>query len=161
MPARKRTAIYLDSPGGHLYEGLRLGRFFHESKIKTVIEGNEGTCASACALAFLGGRDAVSSKSWRAKSSSSRLGFHSFSRSFDHNKAYSSKDMEAVLQRAQFVVLDIADYLRAIDTDLEFLRVMFRASSDEMNWITNDEALKIGVHVWDERNKAMIDALNR
>ena len=158
LPKRKRTAVYLDSNGGNLYEGLALGKYFYESKIKTAIEGNVGACASACALAFLGGRDEVTGKPWRAKSSTSRLGFHSFAASFDFKKSYSAKDMESLLQSAQFVVLDIADYLRAIGTDLEFLRIMFRAASDDMNWISNQEALQIGIHVWDERNREMVDS---
>ena len=43
---KKNTAIYLASPGGDLYEGIRLGLFFKERRIKTVIEGGNG-CASA------------------------------------------------------------------------------------------------------------------
>ena len=158
MPRRKRTVIYLDSPGGNLYEGMKLGRYFFQEKIKAVIEGRNGICASACALAFLGGRDEVTGKPWRAKSSTSRLGFHSFSSQFEDSRAYSADDMRKLLQRSQFVVLDIADYLRAIGTDLEFLRIMFRAASTEMNWITDSEALKIGVHVWNENTKSMIES---
>ena len=55
-PIRATTAIYLASPGGSLYEGMRLGLLFKEHRIKTVVEGDE-VCASACALAFLGGHD--------------------------------------------------------------------------------------------------------
>lgn len=158
MPKRRRTVVYLDSPGGNLYEGMKLGRYFSAEKIKLAIEGRNGICASACALAFLGGRDEVTGKLWRAKSSTSRLGFHSFSSQFEDSRAYSAEDMRKLLQQSQFVVLDIADYLRAIGTDLEFLRIMFRASSTEMNWITDSEALKIGVHVWDESAKSMIES---
>ena len=158
MPKRRRTVVYLDSPGGNLYEGMKLVRYFFEEKIKVAIEGRNGICASACALAFLGGRDEVSGKPWRAKSSTSRLGFHSFSSQFEDSRTYSAEDMRKLLQRSQFVVLDIADYLRAIGTDLEFLRIMFRAASTEMNWITDNEALKIGVHVWDESAKSIIES---
>jgi hypothetical protein len=51
---RKNIAIYLASLGGNLYEGMELGLYFRQNRIKTVVEGGQD-CASACALAFLGG----------------------------------------------------------------------------------------------------------
>ena len=51
LPPKKNAAIYLASGGGNLFEGMRLGTFFRESRIKTVIEGGE-ECASACALVW-------------------------------------------------------------------------------------------------------------
>ncbi|WP_234050945.1 MULTISPECIES: hypothetical protein [unclassified Xanthobacter] len=154
-PARKRTAIYLNSPGGNLHEGMALGRAFHELGVRTVIEGNGAGCLSACALAFLGGRDG-SGAPWRAKSSSSELGFHSFRSRFPADRTYSANDMAALEQRTQRTVLDVADYLRAIGTDLDFLRIMFRASADEMNFVSNDEALRIGIKVWDEKSRRFL-----
>jgi hypothetical protein len=44
---------------GSLIEGLKLGYLFKDMRIKTVVEGDrpKNLCASACALAFLGGHD--------------------------------------------------------------------------------------------------------
>jgi hypothetical protein len=63
-------AVYLNSPGGTLYEGMRLGRMFKDERIKTVVEGGE-MCASACAIAFLGGRDRQGVK-WMSSTTTSR-----------------------------------------------------------------------------------------
>ena len=56
LAKKPNVVVYLNSPGGNLREGMRLGRFFFQNKIETVIE-SKTQCASACALAFLGGRD--------------------------------------------------------------------------------------------------------
>jgi hypothetical protein len=57
LPPNKSVAVILNSPGGNLDEGLKLGRFFHRARISTFVLGYGGGCASACAIAFLGGRD--------------------------------------------------------------------------------------------------------
>lgn len=46
------TVIFKNSGGGSFDAGLDIGKFIAEKKIKTVAEG---ICASACAIAFLGG----------------------------------------------------------------------------------------------------------
>ena len=77
--AKPNTAIYLSSPGGSLIEGLKLGYLFKEMRIKTVVEGDRpnNLCASACALAFLGGHDSQA-RPWRSSTTSSLLGYHQF-----------------------------------------------------------------------------------
>ena len=84
LPKKPSIVVYLNSPGGNLAEGMRLGRFFYQNKIETVVE-SKTACTSACALAFLGGRDNGSGKPRRTKFSTAGLGFHSFSREFDEN----------------------------------------------------------------------------
>ncbi|MBV9348014.1 MAG: hypothetical protein JOZ70_13535 [Pseudolabrys sp.] len=159
LPNKPRTSVILNSRGGKIDEGIKLGRFFYRAKIETIImKGAE--CLSACALAFLGGRDARNGKHSRTKSSAGVLGFHSFSKSFDREKAYSADDMAALVQDAQNKVLDIADYLADIDTNLDFLRVMIRASSSTMNIVSNDEALAADIRVWDEQEQALVSPDN-
>ena len=87
LPKKPTVVVYLNSTGGNLREGMRLGRFFFHNKIETVVE-SKTACASACALAFLGGRDGVTGKPHRTKASTSGVGFHSFSREFDKDKNY-------------------------------------------------------------------------
>src|SRR5215470_16854812 len=41
LPPKRNIAVYLNSPGGNLYEGMRLGRMFKDERIKTVVEGGE------------------------------------------------------------------------------------------------------------------------
>lgn len=46
------TVIFKNSGGGSFEAGLQIGKLISGKKIKTVVEG---ICASACAIAFLGG----------------------------------------------------------------------------------------------------------
>ncbi|MFG1347258.1 hypothetical protein V5F59_20395 [Xanthobacter autotrophicus DSM 431] len=154
-PRKPRMAIYLSSPGGNLYEGMKLGLAFHQLGVRTVIEGNGAMCVSACAIAFLGGRDS-DGKPWRAKSSSSELGFHAWKSQFQPTRTYTADDMYTLEQETQRTVLDVADYLRSVGTDLDFLRIMFRASASDMNYVSDSEALRIGIKVWDEKSNRFL-----
>ena len=52
----QHTRVFLNSGGGFLDHGYQLGRIFRSREISTVIA--EGmSCASSCAVAFLGGRE--------------------------------------------------------------------------------------------------------
>lgn len=79
--------IHLNSPGGNLYGGMELGRMIRKARLTSEVlsysprrPGEEfwspmerpGLCASACALAFLGGER-------RHLAEGSILGFHQFS----------------------------------------------------------------------------------
>ena len=59
LPPNKSAAIILNSPGGSLLEGMKLGGFFYRARIATFVLGYGGGCHSACAIAFLGGRAAI------------------------------------------------------------------------------------------------------
>lgn len=154
LPKKPTVIVYLNSPGGNLREGMRLGRFFYENKIETAVE-TKTACASACALAFLGGRD-DNGKPHRTKSSNSGLGFHSFSREFD-NKSYSADDLKIVVQQTQTQVFLVAEYLKSIDADLDIVRLMLKAQANQMNYISNDEALSLNIRVWDDKRNQLVD----
>jgi hypothetical protein len=135
---RRNVAIYLASPGGSLYEGMRLGMFFKENRIKTVVEGGE-ICASACALAFLGGRD-NQGRPWRSSSSNSLLGFHAFA------SADSSLQDE---NETEMVVSHVLAYGREVDAPLELLILNFATPSNTMYWLDQDEICSLGIKLWD------------
>jgi hypothetical protein len=135
---RKTTAIYLASPGGALFEGMRLGLFFKNNNIKTVIEGGE-VCASACALAFLGGRD-NEGRPWRSSSSNSYLGFHAFS---------SAENPLRDENETQMVVAQVLDYGREVDAPLELLILNFATPSSSIYWLTQNEICSLGIKLWD------------
>jgi hypothetical protein len=99
LAKKPNVVVYLNSTGGNLREGMRLGRFFFQNKIETVVE-SKTQCASACALAFLGGRDETG-KPRRTKASTGGVGFHSFTREFDKDKNYSADDLKTVVQMTQ------------------------------------------------------------
>jgi hypothetical protein len=71
--------IRLSSQGGDLWEGMKLGEAIRKAWFKTVV-GQHATCASACALAFLGGtsRYATGIGVGRVLEKGALLGFHNF-----------------------------------------------------------------------------------
>jgi len=79
LPKKANTAVYLSSLGGSIAESLKLGYLFKQLRIKTVVEGDRpnNVCASACALAFLGGHD-LQGRPWRSSTTNSLLGYHQF-----------------------------------------------------------------------------------
>ena len=46
--------VYMNSNGGYLADGFKLGRLFRKHATQTRVTGGQ-TCSSACAIAFLGG----------------------------------------------------------------------------------------------------------
>ena len=153
------VSVILESPGGHLAEGLLLGTLFHEAKVTTVVRGGGSICYSACAVAFLGGREPRSGKPMRVKMSGGKLGFHQFARrTFDPLKIYTKADYDAQVAEAQEVTRDIVRYLKSIGEDLSKLQLMLRAPSEGMNVISNEECLQRGFHVLDEPTGKLIEA---
>ena len=71
--------IKLSSPGGNLFEGMALGEAIRRARFNAVV-GRGTTCASACALAFLGGtaRYATGTGPGRTLEFGGWLGFHGF-----------------------------------------------------------------------------------
>jgi hypothetical protein len=157
LPQTKSMTVYLDSTAGSLDEGIVLGRFFHQAKMRTVIAGSPARCVIACALAFLGGRDAATGKPWRVKTSSGQLGFYSFQFTSTDKSEFTDKEMADAVVSAQRVVLRIADYIQEIRDDLTFLQLLFKRSDTKMNLVSNEEALKLGIYVLDEKSGEMID----
>jgi hypothetical protein len=155
------VSVILHSPGGSLREGLELGEFFYKARISTFVMGYGGLCASACSLAFLGGRDAKTGKPSRVKMNGGRLGFHQFnvSRSeADKAKVYSKADMEATLKGTRSVTFAIMTYLTRIQEDMAKLHLMLKAPSDDMNFISSAEALALGINVMGEDADEFIQA---
>ncbi|MCE6949658.1 hypothetical protein [Cereibacter sphaeroides] len=99
-------AVTLQSPGGDLMEGMRLGEAFREAIVVTNVR-REQTCASACALAFLGGTFAytVSLGVFRQIEPGAHLGYHGFSVDQDQAGLVS-----ATLEQARQANAVIRDY---------------------------------------------------
>lgn len=155
LPKGRQIAVSLNSPGGLIDEALRMGRHFHANRIRTYVTGRGHECASACALAFLGGRDG-SGSAFRVKGSGAKLGYHGFRR-IVADKEFTVADMHEAVATTQRVLLSIADYLTSVDADIEFMSMMLEAPNGAMNYVDDAKALQIGVHVLDETN-AMLRA---
>ena len=76
--------ITFNSTGGNLVEGMKLGLWINEEYIPTRLKAGD-ICASACTLAFLGGRKryAVASAPHRVIEAGSHLGFHGYRQNQD------------------------------------------------------------------------------
>jgi hypothetical protein len=162
LPPSKPVAIILNSTGGSLDEGMKLGRFFHRAGISTFVLGYGGGCYSACATAFLGGRDREGRPS-RIKMTGGNLGFHQFNRSRTPEEAakkYTKADMERELFVTRAVALNIIQYLSDIGEDMSFLHLMLKAPAAEITLLSNEDAVTYGIHVMDERNDQVIDSGN-
>ncbi len=62
-----------------------------------------------------------------------------------------------MLQRTQTEVFNIAEYLRGIETNMDVLRIMLGAPSSAMNFISNDDAIELGIAVWDSKTGKPVD----
>ena len=51
----------------------------------------------------------------------------------------------------------VAEYLKAVNADLDLLRVMLRAAANEMNYLSNDDALAANIRVWDEKRNQVVE----
>lgn len=154
---RKNIAVYLDSDGGFLLEGMELGRLFRDRQIKTVIEENK-LCASACALAFLGGFNKNSGLPWRTKTSNSGLGFHTFYNEFANNEMFSAEETSMLIRVSQLIILEIITYFEEMNVSTKLLKKTLSTDNDEMYWVNNSEALDYGFHVWDTKTDKLINA---
>ncbi len=155
LPKKPNTVIYLESPGGNVQESMLLGKFFYQNRIVTRVDAKK-VCASACAIAFLGGRGA-DGKPQRIKSSTGKLGLHSFSREFPDDRRYNSDDMKQLLQNAQTQVGVLTEYVRSVEADQDVMRIMLTATHSQMNFIENDDAIGLGFQVFDEKTQAFVD----
>lgn len=145
LPRKKTTAVYLASPGGSLYEGMNLGMFFSQNRIKTIVEGGED-CASACALAFLGGTD-NNGDPWRSSSDNSRLGFHAFSN--PDQQVGNSNDIQSV-------VADVLAYGKNVDAPLEILIINFATPSHDIYWLSQEEICYLKIRLWSNTSNKFV-----
>jgi hypothetical protein len=139
LPTKANTGVYLASPGGDLYEGMKLGRLFRKRRLKTIVEGGQ-TCASACALAFLGGVD-KRGRRWMSSTTTSRLGFHAFRNSDGTTMA----DTDVT----QAVVADILTYADEVQAPRPILIRAFGTPARTVAWLGAEELLGLGIQVWD------------
>lgn len=158
LGAGRQIVVRLDSTGGAIDEAMRIGRHIHANRIRVEVVGKGSSCLSACALTFLGGRDA-SGITWRVKGADAEIGFHGLKRLVP-DKEFTVADMQEAVATTQHSLLAIADYLTAIGADIEFMSMMLEKSNSEMNYLSDEKALKLGVHVLQERTGQLTRAQN-
>lgn len=117
--------VYLDSPGGSLLEGLKLGKVIRDTGLYTYVgrrKGSEvlgapGECLSACSLAFLGGR-------FRWIVAGSTYGVHRF---------YAAQKSPLDGDIAQMMSSVIVSYLQEMGVDPRLFSEMSFTGSDAIN----------------------------
>ena len=125
------STIALNSGGGLLSDGYALGRELRRLGISATVEPN-ATCASSCAVAFLGGKR-------RIVSSSGTVMFHA--PYFDGENAYGKRDISCDVGREALAELN-AYYREMTDADTGdrlFERTMWYCSASD-GWVITGAA---------------------
>lgn len=120
--------VILSSPGGSLTAGITIGATIRAKRFDTLIAENT-RCASACALAWLGGNR-------RYLTTTSQIGFHSSYVKIGDYKRISLSGNELV-----------GRYLRALGTDDRAFSYITGPGPDEIQWLSVRDALRIGISV--------------
>lgn len=148
-PFRQHNILYLNSPGGNLAEGIKLGRLLRELGFTTAIgrtvpldgglgsgslEFKDASCISACAYAFLGGK-------FRALEFSDEevcLGFHQF---YNPTLANGGDNSVSVAQTSTQKISGIViEYLNEIDSDARIYSFASQFVGAEVGCISQEES---------------------
>jgi len=158
----KRIIAILDSPGGDVVQGEALGRFFWDARIPTMVLG--GTlCASACTYAFLGGRNPTTGNPLRILALGAKLGFHRFRPDGMPERAYTKAELENVSRETQQIIYRNLQHLIYVHAPLDILKLNTGTVSEQVNFITEGDALNYGIAVLDARtgNLVLPDNIDR
>jgi hypothetical protein len=123
------SVVKLSSPGGNLFEGMALGEAIRAERFLAVVSRGT-TCASACALAFLGGtsRYATGTGPGRILEFGGRLGFHGFESSNDKLVLLNES-----IETSRIVTALILEYAqRMAGVDVGWLSRALSVSSDNL-----------------------------
>jgi hypothetical protein len=153
---KNRVAILMNSGGGIYQEGIAMGRLLYKAKVSTFVVGSGGACLSACAMAFLGGRDSVTGEPLRAIIQGGSLGFHQFRLVFPPERKFTKADLERSVGEVQRMVFDDLKYLKEIKQDPRTYRRLITEPNESMLFIRDWAALENGFHVVNSEQRALI-----
>jgi hypothetical protein len=131
-----------DSDGGDLIAGLSLGEHIRFRKFSTIVEANK-QCASACALAWLGG-------SQRYMNPKAKIGFHA---------AYIGDGARLVERGVPNAI--IGAYLTKLGLSYKAVVYVTRAAPSSMTWLTTSDAERLGIVVHSFVPLSRQDCLNQ
>lgn len=108
-----QTIACLNSPGGNLYEGLKIAEFFYETGVGTYINEND-ECSSVCAIIFMmgvakGAEVAYVNRQLHVKG---LLGIHRPYMTLDDARSYTSGDINDAYDLgidAVYILIDLAN----------------------------------------------------
>jgi hypothetical protein len=119
-------AVLLESPGGSLLDGLRIGRTIRDAGFSTGV-APDTACASACALAWLGGIE-------RYMNANSLVGFHA---------AYVETDGQVVVSGIGNAL--VGAYLNDLGLSDDAVIFVAAAAPNDMNWLNAAQAKQAGI----------------
>jgi hypothetical protein len=123
-----RGVVLLASPGGNLFAGLRIGKLIHLKKFSTAVPDGPG-CASACAIAWLGGVI-------RYMGQTARVGFHAAYR-MDNGRATETGAGNAL----------VGAYLNELGLSDAAIVYVTAAPPNDIAWLSIDAARQLGITV--------------
>lgn len=136
--------VVLNSPGGDLAAGLKLGALIRRAGLDTRVQAVDirddawfsgGRCASACAFAFLGGRN-------RAVPPDAAYGVHQFR---------AANEAPVGPAQSQRLAAAILDYLDALQVSPRLASEALKTESHRVRWLMADELSALGVVHTDAR----------
>lgn len=140
--------VVLNSPGGNLAGGLKLGEYIRSKQFNTEVgrtvpdasgwkETAPGKCASACSFAFLGGV--------RREAKGGEIGVHQFYRDIAL-KDPSAKIFDAVdLSSQQLVSAMLIEYVHRMGIDPRFVSIASNVAPTDVLWLTLDQSKDLKV----------------
>lgn len=147
----KRQRIVLNSGGGNVIGGIRLGEIirkhgFRTAVSKTVKAGDysdaaPGICASACVFALAGGVE-------RNASEGSRIGVHRMGVDFARlygDKPITVKHMTENLSDIQQAVSLVLSHFITMGIDPSIIAMMVEKGADEMKWLSIEEIRRANI----------------
>ncbi len=117
--------VGFNSPGGNIAKAIELGRLIRAFGLDTV-QIKRAECASACALAFMGGV--------RRMAEAGAIGVHKSS--FANPDQIGSGDAVAAVQD---MTAEMIDYMMEMGVDPALLRLSLRYGSDDMRYLSQSE----------------------
>jgi len=147
QPGESLAVVALDSKGGALEEGMRIGRLLRQFGVSTIVRSGK-RCLSSCAIAFLGGTapGPAGPEADRHLEVGGRLGFHAFyaPRDGEARDAATSRARGVTEGRATSAV--VVTYVLEMGVDPEpILRALVRPP-EEMTYIeTAGEFVELGI----------------
>jgi hypothetical protein len=147
VPPNDNVSVYLDSPGGSVMEGIKLGKMISSLKANTNVGVQSsdrlapfpGQCASACVLAYLGGN-------YRFLNKDSNLGVHQFSLT---NGIQTGK----AIAITQVLAAQIVEHIRQSRANVEFFTLMTSTLPSDIYLVPHDKLRELRVvtdGIWDE-----------
>ncbi|MEY9783964.1 hypothetical protein ABIA23_005431 [Sinorhizobium fredii] len=123
--AHRAVAVAFNSPGGNVAKAMELGRLIRSEGLVT-IQSRGSECASACALAFLGGLQRFAQPG--------SIGVHRSS--FSDTRSMSVDDAVSHIQR---LTADIMAYISEMGADPALLQLALQYASGDMRYLSLSE----------------------